>query len=154
MRRRAVTETGETRGQALSEADYAALAGFRRAIRRFLAFSEEAARAAGLTPQQHQAILAIRGFGGRAGLSVGELAEHLLVQHHSAVELVDRLVEAGLATRAPSRTDRRRVDVRLTRKARDLLRGLSRAHLAELSRAAPDLVAALSVSQRGARREG
>src|SRR5579859_1886698 len=79
----------------LSKADYEALAEFRWSLRHFLGFSEAAARAAGITPQQHQALLAIKGFPGRDKVSVGELAERLQIEHHSAVGLADRLVRRG-----------------------------------------------------------
>jgi DNA-binding MarR family transcriptional regulator len=112
--------------------DYEALAAFRRALRRFLAFSEAAARASGLTAQQHQAILAIKGHAGAAPMTVGELADHLLVRHHSAVELVDRLVKSGLVVRTESADDRRRVGLTLTEKAGGILAELSAIHLQEL----------------------
>jgi DNA-binding MarR family transcriptional regulator len=82
-------------GPQLHKSDYEALAAFRHALRRFVAFSAEAARAAGLTPQQHQALLAIKGAPGRESLTVGEIAAHLLIRPNSAVELVDRLAELG-----------------------------------------------------------
>ena len=119
---------------AVTQQDYEALAAFRHAMRRFLAFSEAAARAAGLTAQQHQAILAIKGQGPDAPMSVGDLAEHLVIRHHSAVELVDRLVGAGLVRRAEDAGDRRRVGLRLTEKAEAVLMGLSATHLDELRR--------------------
>ena len=119
---------------AVTQQDYEALAAFRHAMRRFLAFSEAAARAAGLTAQQHQAILAIKGQGPDAPMSVGDLAEHLVIRHHSAVELVDRLASAGLVRRAEDAGDRRRVGLRLTEKAEAVLMGLSATHLGELRR--------------------
>ena len=123
----------------LADADYRALAAFRRSIREFLSFSESAARGNGLTPQQHQAILAIRGLSDDGDMSVGSLAGHLMVQHHSAVELVDRLAQAGLIERATATEDRRKVNVRLTDRAHALLEQLSRVHLVELRRRAPEL---------------
>ena len=119
---------------AVTQQDYEALAAFRHAMRRFLAFSEAAARAAGLTAQQHQAILAIKGQGPDAPMSVGDLADHLVIRHHSAVELVDRLAGAGLVRRAEDAGDRRRVGLRLTEKAEAVLMGLSATHLGELRR--------------------
>ena len=119
---------------AVTQQDYEALAAFRHAMRRFLAFSEAAARAAGLTAQQHQAILAIKGQGPDTPMRVGDLAEHLVIRHHSAVELVDRLVGAGLVRRAEDAGDRRRVGLRLTEKAEAVLMGLSATHLDELRR--------------------
>jgi DNA-binding MarR family transcriptional regulator len=123
----------------LADADYQSLAAFRRSIREFLSFSESAARENGLTPQQHQAILAIRGLSADGDMSVGSLAGHLMVQHHSAVELVDRLEHAGLIKRVTAADDRRKVNVRLTPKAHRLLEQLSRVHLSELRRRAPEL---------------
>jgi len=114
----------------VSDADYAALAAFRRSLREFVHFSETAARAAGLTPQQHQALLAIRGSANV--LTVGDLAASLQLRPHSALELVDRLAAAHLVERRPGETDRRRVEVSLTAGAESLLADLSAAHLAEL----------------------
>lgn len=127
-------DTSEPDRRIVSPEDYATLAAFRRALRRFMAFSEEAARASGLTAQQHQAILAIRGHKGGEPLTIGELAEHLLLRHHSAVELVDRLAKAELVTRVPSEHDRRAVLVGLTPKAERILEELSAIHLDELRR--------------------
>jgi DNA-binding MarR family transcriptional regulator len=112
--------------------DYETLAAFRHALRRFLAFSEQAARAAGLTPQQHQAILAIKGRPDGRAMAIGELADHLLVKHHSAVELVDRLVEANLVVRTEAIDDRRRMVLTLTPQAEAVLADLSATHLDEL----------------------
>jgi DNA-binding MarR family transcriptional regulator len=121
----------------LSEADYRDLAEFRYLLRQFMAFSEDAARLAGLSPQHHQALLAIRGYGGR--LTVGELAERLVIKPHSAVGLADRLVEAGLAVRHTNDEDRRRVELTLTSSASQKLDELSQSHRAELKRLAPSL---------------
>lgn len=112
--------------------DYETLAAFRHALRRFLTFSEQAARGAGLTPQQHQAILAIKGHPGGSAMTIGELADHLLIKHHSAVELVDRLVEAKLAVRTEAAADRRRMVLTLTPQAEAILADLSATHLDEL----------------------
>jgi DNA-binding MarR family transcriptional regulator len=127
----------------LADADYAALARFRRSLRSFLSFSEDAARANGLTPQQHQAILAIRGLSGGKGMTVGDFARYLIIQPHSAVELLTRLEIAGLIDRSIDDKDRRRVLVTLTTHADRLLRKLSHLHMAELRRRAPELVNAL-----------
>lgn len=116
----------------IDDADYQGLAAFRRALREFVAFSEAAARAVGLTPQQHQAILAIRAR--TPAMSIGELAEELLIRPNSAQELVGRLVTAGLIERAEGNEDHRRIDLRLTGKADALLESLSAVHLAELRR--------------------
>ena len=118
----------------IGQADYEALAAFRRAMRRFLAFSEAAARAGGLTAQQHQAILAIKGHGAAGAMTIGDLAEHLVIRPHSAVELVDRLAQAGLVERVETTADRRRVGLVLTPKAEQALAALSAIHLDELRR--------------------
>ncbi len=123
----------------ITQSHYERLAAFRHALRRFLHFSEEAARAAGVTPQQHQALLAIKGFPGRDRVSIGELAGRLHVRHHSAVGLVDRLDRLGLVRRRPAASDRRRVEVRLTARGEALIRRLSAAHLRELRELAPEL---------------
>ena len=115
------------------------LAAFRYALRRFLHFSEEAAHAAGITPQQHQALLAIKGFPSRDRVTVGELAERLQLRHHSAVGLVDRLVTENLVTRTASSRDRRQVFVQLTRHGEHILGELSAAHRRQLKRMSPEL---------------
>jgi DNA-binding MarR family transcriptional regulator len=131
----------------ISDQDYATLAAFRHALRRFAAFSETEAKAVGLTHQQHQALLAIKGRPSQGpapdGLGVGEIADHLLVRHNTAVELVDRLAEAGLVQRHPDPADRRRILVTLTGRAEALLRRLSAAHVRELRAIRPNLLALL-----------
>jgi DNA-binding MarR family transcriptional regulator len=127
-----------------SALNYAALAELRHQIRRFLAFSEQEARTAGLEPQQHQLLLAVKGVPEGKSPTIGFLAERLLVRHHTAVGLVDRLVEASLVTRKPSQTDRRRVVVQVTARGERLLRRLSLAHQAELEKAGPVLLLALA----------
>jgi DNA-binding MarR family transcriptional regulator len=116
----------------LSKAQYESLAAFRYALRRFLRFSEEAAQGAGITPQQHQGLLAIKGFPGRDRVTVSELAERLQLRHHSAVGLIDRLVEEKLVMREPSKTDRRQVLIRLAPKGEKVLGKLSFAHSQQL----------------------
>lgn len=128
--------------------DYETLAAFRRELRRFLAFSEEAARASGLTAQQHQAILAIKGHVGAGPMTVGELADHLFVRHHSAVELVDRLVKADLVLRMDQTDDRRRVGLVLTPRAGEILAELSVIHLEELKQSRTLLVQLLERLER------
>src|SRR5215469_2518107 len=93
----------------LSESDYQALAEFRYQLRKFSHFSEQAARDAGLEPQQHQLLLAVRGLPGEKTASVGQLAHRLQLQHHSAVELISRMVQRGLLERRRDATDLRRV---------------------------------------------
>jgi DNA-binding MarR family transcriptional regulator len=123
----------------VSKADYETLAAFRYALRRFLHFSEQAAQTVGLTPQQHQALLAIKGFPDRERVTIGELAERLQIRHHSAVGLVNRLAAQNLVTRRMSETDRREVHVTLTPRGSNVLERLSAAHREELRRIGPDL---------------
>jgi DNA-binding MarR family transcriptional regulator len=119
--------------RALADADYRALARFRFALRVFLRFSEDAARDAGVTPNQHQLLLAVRGFPDGAP-SITDIAEWLQLRHHSAVELVDRAVEAGLVVRETDATDRRRQRLALTPHGATVLAQLSVAHRDELRR--------------------
>ncbi len=124
--------------------DYRSLAEFRFAIRRFLAFSEAAAAKAGLTSQQHQALLTIKGLGESNGLSVGELAGRLLVRQHTAAELANRLAEAGLIHRQPDPSDGRRVLLLLTPESERRLQSLSGIHRDEINAMAPELVSILA----------
>jgi len=128
----------------LGDVEYATLASFRRSLRVFLEFSAAAAREAGLTPQQHQAILAIRGFGLGGDMTINDLADQLLLKPQTAVELADRLETAGLVRRTRDDTDRRRVFLTLTDKAKRLLEKLSAAHLAQIRRDAPQLIELLT----------
>jgi DNA-binding MarR family transcriptional regulator len=131
-------ETYRSTIYSFGRADYQVLAGFRRALRRFLRFSEEAAAAEGLTPRQHQALLAVRG--AAAGrLTVGQLAGHLQIRHHSAVGLVDRLAALGLVRRRRASGDRRRVAVGLTPVGTRRLARLSAVHRMELAELVPAL---------------
>jgi DNA-binding MarR family transcriptional regulator len=123
----------------LSKVQYEALAAFRYALRKFLHFSEAAAQNAGITPQQHQALLAIKGFPGRDQITIGELAERLQLRHHSVVGLIDRLVLEKLVTRASSKADRRQVLIELTRRGEDTLEKLSTLHRGQLKRMGPEL---------------
>jgi len=127
----------------LTKADYEALAAFRLGLRRFLDFSEQAAKEIGLTPRQHQALLSIRGFPGKDRISVGELADHLLIRHHSAVELSNRLEALGLIERVADPTDGRRILLGLTETAEALLGRMSAIHLDELRRSGPRLASLL-----------
>jgi DNA-binding MarR family transcriptional regulator len=139
----------ESKGKGATErgkpqvADYRALADFRHGLRKFLAFSGEAAQGVGLTPQQYQSIMAIIGAPEGQPVTVGFLAERMLLKHHSAVELVDRLVELDLAVRQPDIADRRKVLISLTPKAKRLLTRLAAMHLEELRRIRPALTALL-----------
>jgi len=130
---------GPNRGRRrqLTGGDYGRLAEFRYLLRQFLIFSEDAAEDAGLTAQQHQALLAIKGFGGTGPMTTGDLAGRLGVRHHSAVGLVDRLISKSLVKRKTGLQDRRQVLLTLTPKAEALLAGLSAAHRDELRRLAP-----------------
>jgi DNA-binding MarR family transcriptional regulator len=125
----------------LSDADYRRLLEFRTGLRRFLHWSEEQAGAVGLTPAQHQLLLAIRGRPGREGPTIGEIADVLLLRHHSAVELIDRAEAAGLVRRRPDRGDQRVVRLSLTPLGGRRLRQLTERHLEELDRLRPQLSA-------------
>lgn len=124
----------------LTQANYEALSDFRFALRKFLAFSEAAAKEAGLAPQQHQALLTFKGAEGGGPIGIQLLSARLLIHHNTAVELVDRLVEGGLVKRARDADDRRRTLLQLTAKAERLLKSLSVAHLQELQAARPALL--------------
>lgn len=123
----------------LTRAQYERLAAFRYALRHFIRFSEQAAQAAGVAPQQHQALLAIKGFPGRDQVTVGELAERLQLRHHSAVGLVDRLAAENLVVRHHSGQDRRQVFVQLTPRGEQVLERLSSAHSRQLKELGPEL---------------
>jgi DNA-binding MarR family transcriptional regulator len=118
----------------VTKAEYEALAAFRYNLRQFLHFSESAAETAGVTPRQHQALLAIKGFPGRDSVTIGELAEQLQIAHHSAVGLVDRLGAQKLIIREASTEDRRQVYVRLSTHGTEILQKLTNAHKDELRR--------------------
>jgi DNA-binding MarR family transcriptional regulator len=123
----------------LSDADYEKLAAFRATLRRFLAFSDAAAGKLGLTQAQYQALLAVRASPGAKPLTISDLAATLLVRHHSAVGMVDRLQEMGMVRRESSTADRRKVCVRLTPKGSRVFAKLAVAHRAELRRIGPDM---------------
>ncbi len=131
-----------------SVAPYAVMAAFRHALRRFLHFSERAAMAAGLTPQQHQALLVIAGHTGPTPPSVGVLARQLMLAPHSAAELAARMVEAGLLEKHPDPADRRRQHLSLTAVAWETLARLTDAHIREAQGLAPlaDQVTQLAAS--------
>lgn len=120
--------------------DYKALAQLRLELRKFLAFSEDAAHKAGLPPQQHQALLAIKGLAGPELTSVGDLARVLLIRHHTAVELTTRMTRLGLLTRTVDASDARRVLLKLTSRGERKLQALSKIHLEELHAVGPTLV--------------
>jgi DNA-binding MarR family transcriptional regulator len=124
--------------------DYRALAEFRYQIRRYMRFSEQMARAADLEPQQHQLLLAVKGLPEGRKATIGELAERLQLQHHSTVELIDRLTERGLVARERDHEDQRRVIVHLTAEGQDILQRLASIALTELRSTGPNLVQALT----------
>ncbi len=125
--------------QPVTKAEYEALAALRYVLRQFLRFSEEAAQSVGLAPQQHQALLAIKGFPGRDRVTIGELAERLQIRHHSTVGLVNRLVAQGFVVREPATNDQRQVYVTLTESGSQMLRQISTTHREELRRVGPQL---------------
>jgi DNA-binding MarR family transcriptional regulator len=127
----------------LNLSDYRALAEFRYQLRRFLHFSEEAARAVGLEPQHHQLMLAVKGMPEGRVARIAELAERLQLQHHSVGELVNRLAAKGLIKRSRESQDRREVQVILTTRGERLLAALSVDMQTELKSAGPELVTAL-----------
>jgi len=134
----------------LTQEDYRALGEFRRAIRQFLAFSEQGARDHGLTAQQHQALLAIKAHPGPDPISIGDLADSLLIKNHSAVELVARLVERDLAARRDSAADRRRVVLELRPRGAAILETISRRNLGRLSQGADILADIIEAARRAA----
>jgi DNA-binding MarR family transcriptional regulator len=117
----------------LTDADYRRLLELRDGLRRFLHWSEEQARGAGITPAQHQLLLAVRGHPGGPP-TLGDISAHLLLRHHSAVGLVDRAAAAGLVTRAGDPDDHRVVRVELTARGADVLAALTAEHKEELER--------------------
>jgi DNA-binding MarR family transcriptional regulator len=129
----------------LKDSDYKALAEFRYQIRRFLHFSEQAARAAGLEPQQHQLLLSIKGLPLRRKATVGVLAERMQLAHHSTVELIDRLEERGLVQRRRDDEDRRQVLVQITPAGEEILTELSLHHFDELGSVGSTLVQVLNM---------
>jgi DNA-binding MarR family transcriptional regulator len=128
----------------VSEHEYAALAAFRFAMRKFLRFSKDyLTKAADLTPEQYEALLALKAFSGSDGMLVGELSECLQVKHHTAVSLTDKLVAQNLVTKQRGRTDRRHVYVRLTGAGTNLLESLARTHRDELRARSSEMIEAL-----------
>jgi DNA-binding MarR family transcriptional regulator len=134
-------DPAERRGRRPNDRDYERLLELRTGLRRFLRWSEDQARAAHLTPVQHQLLLAVRGHPDSGGPTIGELASYLVLRHHSVVGLVDRATSAGLVTRAPDTERPGTVRVRLTALGAQRLQALSELHLQELSRLAPTMEA-------------
>lgn len=133
-------------------AEYQALAAFRHSLRKFLNFSSAAAKRVGLTGQHYQTLLALKASSRQGPLKVGELAAELLLRHHSAVELVDRLAKRGLVRRSRSTEDKRKVELRLTPKGESMIARLAATHHAELSQIGPQLRKALRSIGRQAKR--
>lgn len=132
----------------MTDVDYRRLSDFRFLLRSFLNFSQVAARSAGLTSQQHQILLAIKGLALTADSSIGGIAKRLLLRHHSVVERVNRLAALKLVRRRTDLNDGRRVQVTLTAKAERLLAALSATHLEELRRLRPALQVILDLDDR------
>ncbi|AEW15244.1 MULTISPECIES: MarR family winged helix-turn-helix transcriptional regulator [Brucella] len=130
----------ETKNHVLTDIDYQVLAEWRYRSRRFMSFSATAAEAEGLPPQQHQALLAIKASGPDKLMTVGTLAERLVVAPHTATELTGRLVAAGLVARVVDLADRRRHTLELTIEAEHILERLSPVHLAEIRELAPKFI--------------
>lgn len=147
-RRPARGRIGGTSNDRNSTVDYEALARFRFELRRFQAFSEAAAGRSGLTTQQHQALLAVRGFSSKGPVSVGDLARYLLIRHHTAVELVDRMTKLGVLSRSVDGSDGRRVLLGLTKEGERRLQRLSRIHLEEVKAIGPTLARILKAFRR------
>ncbi|MEH2571749.1 MarR family winged helix-turn-helix transcriptional regulator [Bradyrhizobium sp. AZCC 1708] len=120
------------RGNPLTNGDYEALAEFRYRLRHFLAFSDIKAKNAGITSQQYQALLAVKGFSSQTPMFVGELSRLLLIKHHTTVELVDRMVKLGLLQRTADAHDKRRVLVTLTKRGQLLLQRIAAIHFRHL----------------------
>ena len=132
----------------LSREQYRDLAEFRRQIRRFLHFSELTAKENGIEAQQHQLLLAVHGLPDDVKPTIREIASRLFIQHHSAVELINRLEQTGAIARFPGDQDKREVWVRLTPAGRAILRKLALAHRIELERSGPELAKALNTILR------
>lgn len=124
----------------MTKTEFEVLAAFRYQLRRFLRFSEEVTRRHGVTPLQYQLMLQIRGFPGRDWATVAELAERLQAKHHGVVALVSRCEAAGLVSRGASRSDQRRVEVRLSPTGRQCVERLARLHRDELRTVASGFV--------------
>jgi len=136
----------------ISKSDIETLAQFRYALRQFLRFSERAARQAGITPQQHQLLMTIKGMQGRNWANVAEVAERLQVSHHAAVALVTRAQNLKLVKRTQGKEDRRTVQVSLTAKGEELIAQLAEMNHHELGQLANILLKQLQSIAASARR--
>jgi DNA-binding MarR family transcriptional regulator len=123
----------------LDQADFEHLLELRTGLRRFLRWSEQQAKSAGLTPAKHQLLLAVRGHPDPAGPTIGQLADYLVLRHHSTVELVDRAVRDGVVRRTPDPQSKRIMHVTLTPDGLAKLDALAEAHLEELAHLAPTM---------------
>lgn len=135
------------RNAELTKSDFESLSEFRYQLRRFLRFSEEAAHSQGLTPQQYQLLLHIKGFPGRDHATIGELAERLQTQQHGVVALVSRCEEAGWVSRTAGETDRRQVLVRLTADGDRRVKRTAELHKSELKSMSAVFMAATTFKQ-------
>lgn len=140
--------------ETVTQEDYQKLAEVRYQIRRFLSFSERAARGSGLEPRQYQLMLAVKGLPEGMQPTIGVLAERLKIQHHSAVELVNRLVDRGLVLRQRGEVDRRQVFVELTEQGQDELKALASHHMEEIRSIGPELIRALNAILREGKMPG
>ena len=131
-------------GKEISLSNYQALAEFRYELRKFIRFSEQTARTFGIEPQQHQLLLVVKGIPEGKLPTISYIAERLQLQHHSTVELIDRLEERELVERHRDETDQRRVLIQITRQGEEVLQELSFHTLEELQTAAPALVQSLN----------
>jgi DNA-binding MarR family transcriptional regulator len=129
--------------RALRQRDYQAMAAFRYGLRKFLRFSKDFVAKLGLTPEQYEALLALKAFSPKQGLVIRELSECLQVKHHTAVSLIDRLSRRKFVTRQRDATDRRKVHVRLTPAGTALIARLAIVHRNALGQLIPELLAAL-----------
>lgn len=134
MEKKEPTEVGaetQNRRASVGKQEFERLAAFRYQMRRFLRFSEECARRQGITPRQHQLLLAVKGFPGRDWATVSELAERLQLRHHSVVGIIDRSVAAGLVLRQRGEKDRRVIEIRLTPRGESTLLAVTLANRQE-----------------------
>lgn len=128
----------------LQPADFEALAAFRYAMRKFLSFSKQALKAeANLTPEQYEALLALKVYSGESGMTIGQLSERLQVKHHTAVSLVDRMEKLDYVRRESSNADRRQVFVQITTAGSRLLSQVAVLHRREMRIRSPEMIEAL-----------